>query len=290
MSAISTERPVTRSRLWSGRPMRRRWPLTIVGVLIIMVMLFPLYYTLVASLHPSSTFLANTPGLIPTHPVFSNFSVAASTIGPNILDSLIVALGVVVLTLAISLPAAYGLARFRHKMLSLVIMVLLLAQMVPGISLTIAFFSLFHRLHLLNSFAGLILADSTYAVPFAVLVLRAYLGSLPLAVLEAAELDGCGQARMLVAIVLPMSLPGVIAVGLFSFLAAWGDFLFAFTLNAGGSVEPVTLGLYKFVSNFTADWGAISASVLLAAIPSGVFLILAQRWIASGLRAGALSS
>ena len=108
--------------------------------------------------------------------------------------------------------------------------------------------------------------------------------------LEAAELDGCGQARMLVAIVLPMSLPGVIAVGLFSFLAAWGDFLFAFTLNAGGSVEPVTLGLYKFVSNFTADWGAISASVLLAAIPSGVFLILAQRWIASGLRAGALSS
>ena len=83
MSAISTERPVTRSRLWSGRPMRRRWPLTIVGVLIIMVMLFPLYYTLVASLQPSSTFLANTPGLIPTHPVFSNFSVAASTIGPT---------------------------------------------------------------------------------------------------------------------------------------------------------------------------------------------------------------
>jgi ABC-type glycerol-3-phosphate transport system permease component len=72
MSAISIERPVTRSRLWSGRPMKRRWILTIVGVLIIMVMLFPLYYTLVASLHPSSTFLANTPGLIPTHPVFSN--------------------------------------------------------------------------------------------------------------------------------------------------------------------------------------------------------------------------
>jgi multiple sugar transport system permease protein len=290
MSAISLERPATRSNLLSGRPMRRRWLLTIVGTLIIMVMLFPLYYTLVASLQPSSTFLANTPGLIPTHPVFSNFSLAASTIGPNILDSLIVSVGVVVLTLLRSLPAAYGLARFRHKALSVVIMILLLAQMVPGISLTIAFFSLFHRLHLLNSFPGLILADSTYAVPFAVLVLRAYLGSLPLAVLEAAKLDGCGQAGMLVRIVLPMSLPGVIAVGLFSFLAAWGDFLFAFTLNAGGSVEPVTLGLYKFVSNFTADWGAISASVLLAAIPSGVFLILAQRWIASGLRAGALSN
>ena len=79
------------------------------------------------------------------------------------------------LTLAISLPAAYGLARFRQKIPSLVIMVLLLSQMVPGISLTIAFFSLFHRLHLLNSFRGLILADSTYSVPFAVLVLRAYL-------------------------------------------------------------------------------------------------------------------
>ena len=87
-----------------------------------------------------------------------------------------------------------------------------------------------------------------------------------------------------------MSIPGVIAVGLFSFLTAWGDFLFAFTLNAGGSVQPVTLGLYKFVTNFTADWARSSASVLLAAIPSGIFLILAQRWIASGLRAGALSN
>lgn len=267
---------------------RRRWPITVVAVVIMAVLIFPLYYTLEVSFQPSSTILASSPGLIPLHPVLSNYRLAAGTMWPNIEDSLIVSGGVVGLTLLIAVPAAYGLARFWSRFVGLIVTVLLVSQMVPAISLTIAFFSLFHRLHLLNSAPGLILADSTYSVPFSILVLRAFFSSLPGPVIEAAEVDGCGQLRTLVSIVVPMAVPGVITAALFSFLFAWGDLLFAFTLNIGG-FEPVTLGLYKFSTAFTTDWGGIMASVVLAAIPSGLFLAAAQRWVTGGLRAGALA-
>jgi multiple sugar transport system permease protein len=260
----------------------------VLALVIMAIIIFPVYWALVVAMERSNLVLVRPPTLLPLHPVAQNFLTAIRQESGSIGTSLVIALGTVILSLVISIPAAYGLVRYSFWTTTAIVLVLLVAQMVPSISLSVAFYSIFHDLHLLNSYEGLILADSTYAVPFVVLVLRAYMGSLPIEVFEAANVDGAGAFRAFRSIAIPLSRPGIITAALFSFLFAWGDFLFAFTLNAGGAVDPLTLGLFKFVGSYGSDWGPIMATVVLAAIPSGVVLIFAQRWISGGLRAGAL--
>lgn len=260
----------------------------LLAVCVMGVIIFPVYWALVVAMERSNLVLVRPPTLLPLHPVAENFLTAIKDETGSIATSLVVAFGTVVVSLVISIPAAYGLVRYSFWTTTAIVLVLLVAQMVPSISLSVSYYSIFHDLHLLNSYEGLILADSTYAVPFVVLVLRAYMGSLPKEVFEAANVDGAGAFRAFRSVAVPLSRPGIITAALFSFLFAWGDFLFAFTLNAGGAVQPLTLGLFKFVGSYGADWGPIMGTVVLAAVPSGIVLIFAQRWISGGLRAGAL--
>lgn len=260
----------------------------LLAVCVMGVIIFPVYWALVVAMERSNLVLVRPPTLLPLHPVAENFLTAIKDETGSIATSLVVAFGTVVVSLVISIPAAYGLVRYSFWTTTAIVLVLLVAQMVPSISLSVSYYSIFHDLHLLNSYEGLILADSTYAVPFVVLVLRAYMGSLPKEVFEAANVDGAGAFRAFRSVAVPLSRPGIITAAFFSFLFAWGDFLFAFTLNAGGAVQPLTLGLFKFVGSYGADWGPIMGTVVLAAVPSGIVLIFAQRWISGGLRAGAL--
>src|SRR5262249_46498384 len=151
-------------------------------------------------------------------------------------------------------------------------------------------YTVFHKLHLLNTHVGLVLADSTYSIPFAIVLLRAFMTRIPREVLDAARIDGCGEWRAFLLVAVPLAVPGIVTASLFSFLFAWGDFLFALTLNGPGHVQPVTLGLYKFVGTYGSDWGGIMAAVILAAVPASVFLLIAQRWITAGVRAGSLAN
>jgi multiple sugar transport system permease protein len=260
----------------------------VIGILVVGALVFPVYWAICVALQSDPTPLITAPRLIPLHLVFSNVSQAFDAETSNILTSLIVSCAAVVVGVAVGLPAAYALKRFRLRYTAVVIGVLLVTQMVPSISLSIAFYSLFKDVHLLNSYVGLILADSTYAVPLMVLLLRAFLESVPGELLEAARLDGCSEIRCMISVVTPVAVPGIMTAALFGFLGAWGDFLFGLTLNSGSSVEPVTLGLYKFVTVYNNSWGPIMATVVLAAIPAAVILGIGQRWIRSGLRAGAL--
>lgn len=266
----------------------REISLNLIGCLVVGALVFPVYWAICVALQSDPTPLITPPSLIPLHLVFSNVSQAFDAETSNIATSLIVSCSAVVVGVAVGLPAAYALKRFRLRYTAVVIGVLLVTQMVPSISLSIAFYSLFKDVHLLNSYVGLILADSTYAVPLTVLLLRAFMESIPSELLEAARLDGCSEVRCMISVVMPVAVPGIMTAALFGFLGAWGDFLFGLTLNGGSSVQPVTLGLYKFVTVYNNSWGPIMATVVLAAIPAAVILGIGQRWIRSGLRAGAL--
>lgn len=266
----------------------REISLNLIGCLVVGALVFPVYWAICVALQSDPTPLITPPSLIPLHLVFSNVSQAFDAETSNIATSLIVSCSAVVVGVAVGLPAAYALKRFRLRYTAVVIGVLLVTQMVPSISLSIAFYSLFKDVHLLNSYVGLILADSTYAVPLTVLLLRAFMESIPSELLEAARLDGCSEVRCMISVVTPVAVPGIMTAALFGFLGAWGDFLFGLTLNGGSSVQPVTLGLYKFVTVYNNSWGPIMATVVLAAIPAAVILGIGQRWIRSGLRAGAL--
>jgi multiple sugar transport system permease protein len=266
----------------------RQVTLNLVGVLIFAVLLFPIYWTVCVAFENDPDPLVTAPRLLPLHPVFSNFVSAFNVEHEDILTSLIVSCAAVGLGLLVAIPAAYALRRFRVRYTAIVIGILLVTQMVPSISLSIAFYTLFKDIHVLNSYGSLILADSTYVVPLMVLLLRAFLESVPTELLEAARLDGATELRCMMSVVVPMSVPGIITASLFGFLGAWGDFVFGLTLNAGSSVQPMTLGLYRFFTQYSASWGPIMATVVLAAVPAALILSLGMRWVRSGLRAGAL--
>jgi multiple sugar transport system permease protein len=270
----------------------RRILLPIGGVAITAVMLLPIYFTVESSLEPTSTFQALSQSLVPSHFVLNNYKVAFDSESGNILTSLLIGLGAVALSVGAALPAAYGLTKLGYlksrAILSAAIMVLLVTQMVPGISLSLAFYKLFLHLHLLNSVPGLIIADSTNGMPFATLVLCAFMGSIPVELSDAAYVDGASEWRTFRSVVVPLAVPAIITAALFVFLFAWGDFLYAYTLTAGGNVTPLTKGLLNFFNNNTVNWGAVLATVVLAAIPAGLILGFGQRYVRSGLRAGAL--
>ena len=196
----------------------RRVIYSVIGVLILCVMLFPVYWMVNASLQPSGNTL--TAGFLPLHPTFSGYKRALDEQGGNLVTSMIIAAGTVVLSLAIATPCAYALSQFRSRWVSV---------------------------GLLNSIPGLIVANCSSGIPFAILILRSFMMSLPPSLVEAARVDGAGLFRAFVAIVLPISKNSLITAGLFSFLFSWSDFLFALTLTTKGGVRPVTLGILSLI-------------------------------------------
>jgi multiple sugar transport system permease protein len=281
MTAATTKR--RRSRRPRGRGGVAH---TIIGVAILAVLLFPLYWMLNVSLQHSSGAVA-TPWL-PTDISFHGYAKALHDQGGHLRTSLVIAIGSVIFSLLIAAPAAYALAQFRVRGTSVVLLLVLVSQMVPNIVVANALYGAYSNLGLLNSLWGLIVADSSLGIPFAMLVLHAFMRSIPPSVIEAAQLDGAGPIRVFVSIVLPLCRNALITAALFCFLFAWGDFLFALTLTTTADVRPVTLGLYTYVGAFVADWSSVMATAVMASIPAVVLLVIAQRYVAAGTTAGAV--
>ena len=261
---------------------------TVAGILIVAILLFPLYWMINASLQPSGALLKPHPDWFPVDGTLDGYRAAIGSQGGHLLSSVIIALGTVVVSLTLALPASYALGQLKIRGGPVFVFVLLIVQMIPGIVMANALYTVFSNLGLIDSYLGLVLADSTATIPFAVLLLRAFMISIPKELTEASRMDGAGYWRTFFSIVLPVSRNAIVTAGLFSFLFAWADFLFAVTLTTGQSVEPITVGIYRFVGNQSADWNGILATAVLAAIPAAVLLVVAQRYVVAGLTSGAV--
>jgi len=264
----------------------RRTVFTAIGVLILCVMLFPVYWMLNASLQPSGNTL--TASFLPLDPSFAGYRRAISEQGDNLITSVIIASGTVVLSLLLSAPCAYALAQFRSRWVGIGLLAILVSQMIPGIVIANALYTAYENLGLLNSIPGLIVANCSSGIPFAILILRSFMVSVPQSLVEAARVDGAGLFRAFVSIVLPISKNSLITAGLFTFLFSWSDFLFALTLTTKGGVRPVTLGIYQYLGTQVQNWNAVMATAVLSAIPAIVLLIAAQKYIAAGAIGGAI--
>ncbi len=267
---------------------RRSWWLTAVGVLLTAVMLFPVYWMINVSLTQTSNMRKSPPNLIPVDATLQGYSAVIHQQLPYLGTSLLVALGTVVVTLALAAPAGYSLAKLRPKGGGALNLVLLIAQMIPAIVMAMGFYTIYIKLGILDSVWGLILADSTIAVPFGVLIFTAFMSRIPDELLQAARIDGAGPVRTFRSIVMPVSRNAVVTVSLFAFLWAWSDFVFANTLDGGGSSQPITLGIYHYIGNNDQQWNAIMATAVVASIPAAILLVLAQRYVAAGVTAGAV--
>jgi multiple sugar transport system permease protein len=266
--------------------LRRRtspWLNLIAAIAIVLILLSPLYWAAVTSLKTQNQTYASPATLLPPTPNFQAYAHVIQAQGHALLSSLVIAFGTALLTLIIATPAAYALAHFRFRVTGIVVLALLAAQVVPSIVIGTSLYKTYTHIGLLNTYPGLILADSTYAVPFAILVLRAFLTGIPTELLEAAAIDGAGELRRFVRVIIPLSKPGLLSVTLFAFLFAWGDFLFALTLTTTNQIVPITLSIYSYVGVSIENWPSVMAASLFAALPAAVFLIVVQRVVKGGL-------
>jgi multiple sugar transport system permease protein len=264
------------------------WLCTLAAAAALVLVLFPVYAIIVGSFESTNTLFSGTFYWLPHAATLDNYSTVIHAQSANVVTSLVVGLGTALLALVVAVPAAYALSKYRLRVTVILVSSLLIAQIVPSIVLATSLFIIFHRINLVNSYPGLIIADGTYAVPFAILVLRAFLFSLPNELLYAARVDGATEWQTFRKIVIPLARSAVITVAVFAFLAGWGDFIFALTILNGSGIEPITLGIYTYLGNYSTDWGAVMAAGVFAMVPAAVLLVVAQRYIASGLTAGSV--
>jgi multiple sugar transport system permease protein len=286
-TVVRSADPARTARPWL--PRRARAALgTGLGVVIVAVMLFPLYWMVNSSLLRPQDLVSTDPTWLPIHGTLAGYRSALSSQGGHLLVSLGVSLGTVAVTLLVAAPAAYGLAKLRVPGGRLLLFALLVAQMIPGIVMANSLYVVADRLGLINSPVALILADSTLCVPFATLILHSFLRGVPDELGEAAALDGASRLRTFVAVILPVARNAVITAALFSFLFTWADFLFGVTLTTQDDRAPITVGIYRFIGANLTDWNSVMATGVIASVPAAILLVVAQRYVAAGIGSGAV--
>ena len=283
MSTLASIYPQT-----EGTKQPRQLVRTLLGLLITALFLFPFYMILESSLMAQTDVLRYPPPFVPPQLTLQGYTNALATSAGFILSSLNYGLGTVVVTMLIATPAAYSLARIRSRIGLFLLVALILAQMAPGFVVANSLYAMFSRLHLINTAVAVVLADSTAAVPFAIIVMRAFMLNVPGELSEAALVDGAGHWTIFWSIFVPISRTAIITAALFSFLAGWGDFLFALTLTNSANLTPITVGIFRFIGSYSVDWPSIMATAMIAAVPAIILLAFAQRYIAAGITAGAV--
>ena len=212
----------------------------------------------------------------------------AKNLLPSMGNSFIIALAVVVLNLLVSVPAAYAMAKIRFIGRNASIYLMLTSRVIPDIALVVPFFLLVQKLGLLDSKLSLIITYLAITVPFSVFILLGYFESLPDELDKAARVDGCTRFQTLTLVYLPLALPSLVAVVLFTFLTSWNEFLLAlmFTQTTASQTMPVVIA--SFASDFNISFSFINAAAVVAVIPPVIIAIMFERYIVSGLTAGAV--
>ena len=201
-------------------------------------------------------------------------------------NSLIVSIGTSLLGLVIAIPAGYAFSRYKFTGRDVSMFAFLLVQMFPGIIILVPYFLVMKTLGLLNSHLGLILAYCVTALPLCVWMLKGFFDTVPRELEEAATLDGCNQFQVFTKVVLPLSLPAVAVTALFSFLAAWNEFLLALTFNTSNDMYTLPVGLASLISATGQAWGAFAAASILVSLPVALLFLFFQKFLIEGLAAG----
>ncbi len=268
--------------------------IVVAGLLLIYILL-PVFWMLKSSFQTSFDIRQMPPQWIPSSFTLSAYNDAGVLIPiwRYLFNSTLVSLVASVVATAMAATAAYVLSRFRFPGATTILTLILVTQLIPPITRVFPIYSIIQDLHLLNTYTGVIIAYVGFSLPFAVLLLRGYFqSSCPPELAEAAMVDGCGYFSAFWRVVLPVSAPGIAAVGIFTFLNAWNDFLWASLLVSSGEMKTIQVG----IGDFASEGGGITyvnafmAACVLATVPALIMFIFMQRWLVSGLTAGSVKN
>lgn len=258
-------------------------------LLIVVFAMGPFAWMVLTSLTPTEALNATGVSVSPAGWSLDNYVrlLQQTSFLDNMLDSLIIACGTVVLGLAVAVTAAYAFSRFRFAGRKLLMLQFLLINMFPIVLLILPLFVLMRKAGILDTHFGLILANATVAIPFAVWMLTSYVGAIPKSLDEAAMIDGCSRLTALRRVVLPLMMPGIISTGIYIFITAWNEYLYALTLG-GRNVRPVTVAIQTLIGEYQIEWGLLAAGAVVGAMPATILFLLVQRRLIGGLTQGAV--
>ncbi len=279
------------------KPRRLNRVLTYVAAVVVSVgCIAPLAWTALASVSTQSDIVARPARWWPselyldryTEILFNPESTAGAAFRAAFMNSLVVGVCTVLISMTISIFGAYAFARLRFPFRRSTLILFLTTYMLPQIALLIPLYLILSSMGLLDTRIGLILVDCSLVIPFTLWILSNYFMTVPVELEEAARIDGTSRMGALFRIILPSAKPGIFAAVMFAFLLAWDEFMYALIFTASDSAKTIPVAISEFAGRYTTDFGLVAAGGLIAAVPPLIIALVFQRQIVSGLAAGAV--
>ncbi len=261
---------------------------TMLALVIACIFLFPLYWIVINSFKIDGEIFSAVPTLWPQEFTLQAYKDQMGNLSVTLKNSVIISVGSMIISLALAVPAAYGLARFDVKGTKLFILLFLVTQMLPASLVLTPLYLIFSNLSLLNTYLAPMLSTATISIPFIVLMLRPGFLSMPKEIEEAANIDGCSPISTFFRISIPISKPTVITAVCFSFVYAWNDLAYSMTFNTKESMRPMTSAIYTFMNQYGTKWNSIMAYGVLLIIPGCLIFTLMQKHIVEGMTSGSV--
>ena len=274
---------------------RFRWS-RIVLYLVLLVLLiyafFPTFWLISTSIKTQGEAFLEPPTWWPHNPTLHSYQILPADQQGFVTyfqNSLIVSVCTMLLTLLAAVPAGYVLSRFRFRGARAYLLLILATQMFPYVTILISLYTLFRQLNMLNTYPALVLSFTTFSLPFSIWMLKGYCDTLPTDLEDAARVDGASRLRALWSIILPIIIPGVVAVGFFAFLSSWNELLFALTLTSSPSMRTIPPGfVLTYIGEFQDRWPDMMAASVVVSLPIVILFTVFQKKLVSGLTAGAI--
>jgi multiple sugar transport system permease protein len=284
MSELTVERPPRRKRRRSTDARNRP---EVIGPLVLYLLftLVPFYWMLVFAFRPTGS-----TAILPTRLTLEHFRTVWNGLGFGVFfrNSLLVGVATLLVVSVFALCGGYALARYTFTGRKVFMLALLCTQFIPGAMMLIPLFEIFRHLHLVNNLWALVIAETTFQLPLSLILMSGFIRNVPVDLEEAAWVDGCSRLRGFVAVVLPLLRPALVAVGSFAFIGSWNNFLFALMFMSDQSKFTIPVGLSYTLGEFDVDFGALAAGGVVAAVPVVLVFAVVQRYLVTGLSAGAV--
>jgi multiple sugar transport system permease protein len=265
-----------------------------IGVLVMFFFLAPYLQMLITALTPADELYEIPAQYLPSRFEFDNFIQVweEAPLWGYLKSSLIVAGFATILVLVVSLPAAYYTARYRYRGRLLFLLLVLITQMFAPTALVIGIYREFVSIGEIfpaagvNTYVALIIVNAAFTLAFSTWIMVAYFSTIPVELEEAASIDGATRLGVLRRVTLPLALPGIITAAIFTFIAAWNEFVIALTLAQSPNIHPLTVGVTTFIGQYRVEWQFLFASSLIAIVPVVILFIIIEKWLVGGLTAG----
>lgn len=256
--------------------------------------LLPFYWMFVTSIKPSNEIMLSPPSYFPSSITFQNYITVWSTLPllKYMSNSLYISIMTTILCVILATLCGYSISRFSNRKLhKSTVILMLLSQLIPGVLPFISFYFIMYRANLTNTFAGLIIAYSIWGIPFCTLMMKSYFTSaIPTSLEESATIDGCTRFGIFFKIALPISIPGIIATTIFSFILAWNEFMWASVILSNNDLKPASIGIYDYIGQFggNSNIALTMATSVIITLPAIILFAFLQKYLISGLTAGAV--